>query len=163
MVPSHYLNQWWNIVNWTVGNKCQRNLNQNLYIFSQENAFENVVCEMAAIFFLSLIVLTRPKWFMIDICVTIVSIGLGKKDFDTIANEVTSLSLHWPTGIYKIDPFVGHLFDWCWISLGLLSRCHILKSRNCKLFENQLATDFIYGYPFIKWVAVTWLYDRAPR
>ena len=27
--PSHYLNQYWNIVNWTLGNKLQWNLNQN--------------------------------------------------------------------------------------------------------------------------------------
>ena len=40
--PSHYLNQCWNIVNWTLGNKIQWNLIQNLYIFIQENAFENV-------------------------------------------------------------------------------------------------------------------------
>ena len=49
VVPSHHLNQWWNIVNWTLGNKLQSNLNRNLYIFIEENAFENVTCEMAAI------------------------------------------------------------------------------------------------------------------
>ena len=32
-----------------VRNKFQWNLKQNLYIFIQENTFENVVCEMAAI------------------------------------------------------------------------------------------------------------------
>ena len=40
--PSHYLNQRWNIVNWTLRNKLQWNLNRNLYIFIQENTFENV-------------------------------------------------------------------------------------------------------------------------
>ena len=39
LVPSPYLNQCWNIVN----------LKWNSYIFIQENAFENVVCVMAAI------------------------------------------------------------------------------------------------------------------
>ena len=48
--PSHYLNQCWNIFNWTLRNKFRWNLNQNSYIFIQENAFENVVWEMAAIF-----------------------------------------------------------------------------------------------------------------
>ena len=43
-------NQCWNIVNWTLGNKLQRNLNRKLNIFIQENAFENVVWKMAAIF-----------------------------------------------------------------------------------------------------------------
>ena len=47
--PSQYPNQCWNIVNWTLGNKLQWNFNRNLYIFIQENAFENVVWKMAAI------------------------------------------------------------------------------------------------------------------
>ena len=48
--PSHYLNQSWNIVNWTLRNKLQWNFNHNSYIFIDENAFENVVWKMAAIF-----------------------------------------------------------------------------------------------------------------
>ena len=43
-----------NIVNWTLGNKLQWNLNQNSYIFIQENAFQNVVWKMAPI-------LSRPR------------------------------------------------------------------------------------------------------
>ena len=46
---SHYLNQCWNIVNWTIGNKLQWNLNPNLYIFIQENAFEIVIRKLVAI------------------------------------------------------------------------------------------------------------------
>ena len=49
LMPSHYLNQWWNIINSTHRNKLKWNFNQNLYIFIQKNAFENVFCEMAAI------------------------------------------------------------------------------------------------------------------
>ena len=52
--PSHYLNQCWNIVNWTLKNKFQWNLNRNSYNFIQENASENVVWKMAAI-------LSRPQ------------------------------------------------------------------------------------------------------
>ena len=48
MTPSHYLNQCWNIVCVTLGNKHLGNL-RNLYIFTQENEFENVVFEMTAI------------------------------------------------------------------------------------------------------------------
>ena len=44
----------WIIVNWTLRNKFQWNLNRNSNIFIQENAFESVVCEMAAI-------LSRPQ------------------------------------------------------------------------------------------------------
>ena len=47
--PSHYLNQCWLIVNWTLRNKLQWNLNQITKLFIHENAFENVVWKMAAI------------------------------------------------------------------------------------------------------------------
>ena len=52
--PSLYLNQCWNIVDWTIGSILQWNHNRNLCIYIQENAFENVVWEMAAI-------LSRPQ------------------------------------------------------------------------------------------------------
>ena len=54
-VPSHYLNQCWNIVNWTLRSKLQWNSNQNTNFFLHEIAFENVAWEMAAI-------LSRGKW-----------------------------------------------------------------------------------------------------
>ena len=34
--PSHYLNQWWVIVNWTLRNKLQWNFNQNIKLFIYE-------------------------------------------------------------------------------------------------------------------------------
>ena len=48
--PSHYLNQCWDVVNWTLRNKLQWNFHRNSYLFIQENAFENVVWKMTAIF-----------------------------------------------------------------------------------------------------------------
>ena len=53
-VPSHYLNQYWIIVNWTLANIFQWKFNQNTTIFIEENACENVVCEMPSI-------LSRPQ------------------------------------------------------------------------------------------------------
>ena len=53
-VPSHYLNQSWNIANWTHGNQLQWDFNRHLNNHLGENAFENVVCEMTAI-------LSRPQ------------------------------------------------------------------------------------------------------
>ena len=47
-VPSHYLNNWWIIVNWIPGNKFQLNLNQNA-VFTQENWFTNITFKMVAI------------------------------------------------------------------------------------------------------------------
>ena len=49
MVPSHYLNQCWNIVDWTPGNKLQCNFNKKFYIFIQENTIQNVILKMTAI------------------------------------------------------------------------------------------------------------------
>ena len=48
--PSHYLNRCWHIVDWTFGSKFQWNFYQHLNIFIQENAFEDVVCEITDIF-----------------------------------------------------------------------------------------------------------------
>ena len=39
----------WNIVNQTIRDKCRWNVDQNLNIFIQENAFENVIWKMAAL------------------------------------------------------------------------------------------------------------------
>ena len=59
--PSHCLNQCWIIVNWTLRNKLQWNLNQNTKLFIHKNASENVGCEMAAI-------LSRGRW--VKHCIT---------------------------------------------------------------------------------------------
>ena len=44
------MNQCWDIVNLNFRNKHKWNLKQNSCIFIKENAFESIVCEMAAIF-----------------------------------------------------------------------------------------------------------------
>ena len=54
-VPSHYLNQYRLIVNLTLRNKLQWNSNLNTKLLIPENAFKNVVCEMASI-------LSRERW-----------------------------------------------------------------------------------------------------
>ena len=49
--PSHYLNQCWNVVDWTPGNKLQWNFSLDIYILftSFIHTFENVARKMAAI------------------------------------------------------------------------------------------------------------------
>ena len=47
--PKPLSEQCWNAVNWTLGNKLQRNLNRIFYTFIQENASKNVVWKMWAI------------------------------------------------------------------------------------------------------------------
>ena len=72
--PGHYLNQCWDIVNSNLSNTFQWNLKQNSYIFIKENAFENVVCDMAAI-------LTRPQCVMrlLEYWITIFALYLQNK------------------------------------------------------------------------------------
>ena len=48
-VPSHYLKQCWDIVNWNSRNKLQWNFKRNSNIFIQENPFENIIWKMASI------------------------------------------------------------------------------------------------------------------
>ena len=53
--PSHCLNQCWDIVNLTLRNKLQWNINQSAKLFIHQNVFENVICEIAS-------VLSRGRW-----------------------------------------------------------------------------------------------------
>ena len=53
-MPSSYLNQCCDVVNWTLGNKLQRNFNREIYIFSFKKKWY-VIWKMAA-------VLPRPHW-----------------------------------------------------------------------------------------------------
>ena len=53
--PSHYLNQCWGIVNWTLRNKLQWNPNRIIFFSIHENAFENIVFKMVNI-------LSRRRW-----------------------------------------------------------------------------------------------------
>ena len=53
--PSHYLNQCWLIVNWTLRNNIQWNFNRNTKLFIHEKLFEDIVYEMAAI-------ISRGRW-----------------------------------------------------------------------------------------------------
>ena len=66
--PSHYLNQCCIIVNWNLRDKFQWKFNQYSKFFIRENAFENVVCEMAAI-------LSRERW--LKVVTVAVSVGFG--------------------------------------------------------------------------------------
>ena len=52
--PSHYLNQWWHIVNYALRNTFWCNIIWNSKVFIQEDAFGNIVCEKVGI-------LSRPQ------------------------------------------------------------------------------------------------------
>ena len=65
----HYLNQCWIIIKWTLRNKLLWNFNKNSSFLIQENAFENVVWEMAAILF-------RGRWdnLFLGICEELIEV-----------------------------------------------------------------------------------------
>ena len=52
LTPSHYLNKYWLIVNWTLVKKFQWNLNQYTSIFTHKKSFENIVCKNSGHFML---------------------------------------------------------------------------------------------------------------
>ena len=54
------MSQCWYIVNWILRNKLHLNFNRNSNIFIQENALENVVCEMSPI---------CPFWDITALCI----------------------------------------------------------------------------------------------
>ena len=58
-----YLNQCCVIVNWTLRNKLQWNFNRNTKLLIHDNAFDNIVWEMAAI-------LSRERWVKGSHCIS---------------------------------------------------------------------------------------------
>ena len=80
--PSHYLNQCWSIVNWTLKNKLYWIFNRNHNIYIQETAFKNAVCEMVAI-------LSRPQ------CVNITFCGTQMATDDTVYSILSQSNIHW--------------------------------------------------------------------
>ena len=79
LAQSQYLNQYWLVISWPLGNKFERHLNQNKSIFiTKTNAFENVVCKMESLFSSVLspnVFLTHWGW-VTHICVSkLTSIG----------------------------------------------------------------------------------------
>ena len=58
--PSHYLNQCWVLINWTLRNNHQWNFNQNTKLFIHKNVSENIVCEMVA----KLLKVLSLTWYM---------------------------------------------------------------------------------------------------
>ena len=80
--PSHYLNQCWNIANWTLRNKLQWNFSRNSNIFIQKNALENVVCVIASIS-------SRHQWVNI-LCIQDIWVTQGWTLLQLMACHLTS-------------------------------------------------------------------------
>ena len=75
--PSHYLNQYWVIVNWTITNKLKLNFNQNTKYFIHKNAPENIVCEMGAI-------LSTERWVKAKSYKLFIRIKWGQLNTDAV-------------------------------------------------------------------------------
>ena len=62
--PSHYLNQWWQIIILTLGTIIKLLIIQNSNVFIKENTFENIFCEMASILswpqYVEILTMTTP-------------------------------------------------------------------------------------------------------
>ena len=116
---SHYLNQCWNIVNSHLRNTFQWNLQRNSYHFIQENAFEMVVWNMAAI-------LSRPQ--CVNKLYSSDTTNLLKKltnQIVTMACKVSSGSstIYW--GLHKMANI-----------LHLHSKCIFLRGNFCILYAD---------------------------
>ena len=83
---SHYLNQCWDIVNWTLRNKLRWNLHRNSCTFIEEYAFENFIWEMAAI-------LPRPQCVYKGIHVTPALAKSPRDEYDTARIITASMFL----------------------------------------------------------------------
>ena len=104
--PCHYLNQCWNIVSSNLRNKLQWNLKWNSCTFIQENAFENVVCEMAAILSRPQCVKNGPCYFSYGEALTDILIFTICVTTDINNGVVLALALRIKAGIYDI-PGIG--------------------------------------------------------
>ena len=136
--PSHYLNQYWAIVNWTLRNKLQWNFHQNTYLFIDENASENIVCETAAILSMwvtgvlqcSAIYSTHFQSENKKVSVLALrhvmygTMSFGHNVSILIQDEQASRNLENTKSIYKnifsfMKPQLDHISNWSWVNLGL--------------------------------------------
>ena len=124
-------------MNWTLRNKLQWNLNQNSNIFIQENVFESVVCEMAAI-------LSRPQ------CVKR-SFIVQNKQWRT---KVSHCGQHWAS--WCPYGFGSHMTSIQPSSSGYSTRnhmklrCPFYKFRNSQLKDEMISwSSYINGNPIL--------------
>ena len=153
-VPSHYLNQCWNIVNKTLRKKLQWNFHRNSSIFIQDNAFESVVCERRP-FCLGLNML-KCIIFQTNICETVhnaimalkhilhyclvpcIKKALTHKQLDTHGHVLSSVVTN--VLMLKHPKAPGHQYLQCWLNIhcnGLISYRNIAVMKNSRL-DNKI-------------------------
>ena len=107
LAPSHYLNQCWVIVNWTLTNKVRWNFNQNTRLFIHENALENFICKTVAI-------LSRGGWVDMMAPVGNMSSKLGffftNGCFCQLSNE-SLITKHWNPRSYVVFSLYKNVYN----------------------------------------------------
>ena len=110
--PSHYQNQCWIIVNWTLTKELQWNFNRNSNILIQENAFESVVCEVASI-------LSRPQ------CVNARQETYQWWWGSLASPGINELIFVEPVSVIHYNRLMGHCLSYGWKDLN--SRCNLCQ------------------------------------
>ena len=123
----NHLNQCCLIVNFTLRNKLEWNFNQNSSIFIQENTFENVVCEMAAI-------LSRGRLVNETISSDMCCIHITMPMFYSIANSTAYLMHNWDG--MEFTMIHGYIFACsllACVSLGVYWLSNGMITWNCRV------------------------------
>ena len=91
----HYLNQWWNVVNWTLRNKLQWNFKWNPYIFIQE-MYLNV---------------SSAKWRPLCLCLNVLN-HLPIWEIKWIVSKLGQHHAYWWPGSFCRQVISSHDTDW---------------------------------------------------
>ena len=109
------------IVNGTSRNKLQSNFNQNTKLFIDENASENIFCEMAAI-------LSRGRWVQLSFPVASPSPSTSPPTCVYLWGHATALSPAQPSpSVYILQLYLGLSQNWPHLRL-LHSPCIVLMA-----------------------------------
>ena len=82
--------------------------------------------------------------------------SLIKGGIDVLATALIPLCQPYSSDITKYKNYTMHRMAKLSL-LGLLSWYPFIYSSVCNSFEDRPPVDLIYGWPILKWVAVTWI------
>ena len=142
-VPSHYLNQYWNIANWTLRNKPQWNVNRHHNSFIPQNAFESALCEMVSIF-VGFNVLILPAF----------------RDSLGFRYPYLSALVHWYWGDHMIVMVPVQWIWWMWVQwrpfIARFIIANILYSSILTSLHNMLPFELTKDTPYLALPGELW-------
>ena len=121
-MPCHYLNQCWNVVDWTLRHRLQWNLNRNSHIFFLENASENIVRKILAILLNRNVI---NSWPLQSIPYSLFFINCSRHFLNTVRQKQNGR--HFGDDIFKCIFLAENVWisiDTC-ISLKFICKCQI--------------------------------------